>query len=205
MQRIIAPDVGAPMAPCQPSEEARRLLALRRSASAKAMREPGPDPATLTAMLEMAARVPDHRRLVPFRFIVVAGEARARAGDLLARALKAAEPSSTDEQLALERSRFLRAPLIVIVVARLTHGHKTPEWEQILTNGAVAQNLLLAASAHGFGANWITEWCAYDPTVAAGFGLAAQERITGFVYIGTAREDPLERPRPEMSEIVTEW
>jgi nitroreductase len=203
--RIEPPEFGAPMAPAHPSEAARRLIALRRSSSADRMTGPGPDDATLAAILEMAARVPDHRKIFPFRFIVIAGEARARAGDTLARRFAATTPGGTAEQISVERNRFLRAPVVVAIVARIDKQHRTPEWEQTLTNGAVGLNMLLAASACGFAANWLTEWCAYDEGFRSALGLAAEERIAGFVYIGTATEPPRERQRPPMADLVSHY
>ncbi len=203
--RIEPPEFGAAVAPAHPSEAARRLIAMRRSSSADRMTGPGPDDATLAAILEMAARVPDHRKLFPFRFIVIAGEARARAGDTLARRFAATTPDATPEQVNVERGRFMRAPVIVAVVARIDRQHRTPEWEQTLTNGAVCLNMLLAASACGFAANWLTEWCAYDEGVRSALGLAAEERIAGFVYIGTASEPPRERQRPVMADLISHY
>lgn len=203
--RIAPPEFGAPMAPAHPSDEARRLLALRRSTSADLMAEPGPDPVTLDAMLEIAARVPDHRKICPFRFVVIRGDARARAGEILARRFRDLTPDATAERREAERTRFLRAPVIVLVVARIDPAHKTPEWEQMLSNGAVCFNLLLAASAYGFAANWITEWYSYDRETLTELGLAADEKASGFVYIGSAKEPPRERQRPLMAEIVTEF
>nr|GGH93737.1 hypothetical protein GCM10011355_06280 [Aquisalinus luteolus] len=107
--------------------------------------------------------------------------------------------------MELEAARFLRAPVVVAVVARTDPGHKTPEWEQVLCCGAACHNMLLAASASGFAAQWLTEWYAYDREVLAAFGLSEEERIAGFIYIGTAKEDPLERPRVEASDITTHW
>lgn len=203
--RISPPEFGAPMAPAHPSEEARRLLALRRSTSADMMTEPGPDRETLDAMLEIAARVPDHRKICPFRFIVIRGDARARAGEILARRFAALTPEATAERVETERKRLLRAPVVVLVVARIDPAHKTPECEQMLTNGAACLNLLLAASAYGFAANWITDWYSYDRQTLTGLGLAPDERASGFVYIGSAGEPPRERQRPVMTEIVTEF
>ena len=203
--RIPPPEFGAPMAPAHPSEEARRLLALRRSTSADMMTEPGPDDEALAAILEIAARVPDHRKICPFRFIVIRGEARARAGGILARRFAATTPDTAGDRVEAERKRFLRAPVVVLVAARIDPSHKTPEWEQVLTNGAVCLNLMLAASAYGFGANWITEWYAYDREILTAFGLAPDEKAAGFVYIGSAAEPPRERQRPAMSEIVSEF
>jgi nitroreductase len=202
IEKISPPEFGAPMVPVHPSEDARRLLALRRSLSPDLMQEPGPDAATLGAILEIAARVPDHRKIVPFRFLVIEGEARARGGDLLAARFAAANPDAPADKVDIERRRFLRAPAVVAVIARIDHAHKTPVWEQELTNGAVCLNMLLAASAHGFAGCWLTEWYSYDEGVAAGLGLGAGERLSGFVYIGSAHEHPRERQRPVMAEIV---
>lgn len=203
--RIAPPEFGAPMAPAHPSEEARRLLALRRSTSADLMTGPGPDRETLDAMLEIAARVPDHRKICPFRFIIISGEARALAGAILARRFAELTPDAAAERVETERQRFLRAPVVVLVVARIDPAHKTPEWEQMLTNGAVCLSLLLAASAYGFAANWITEWYSYDRPTLTAIGLAPDEKASGFVYIGSASEPPRERQRPAMAEIVTEF
>lgn len=203
--RIAPPEFGAPMAPAHPSDGARRLLALRRSTSADLMTEPGPDAATLAAILEIAARVPDHRKICPFRFIVIRGEGRERAGAILAGRFSATAPDATGERIETERKRFLRAPVVIVVVARIDPGHKTPEWEQVLTNGAACLNLMLAASAYGFGANWITEWYAYDRQALAALGVAPDEKAAGFVYIGSATEPPRERQRPDMARIVSEF
>ena len=201
-ERISPPEFGNAMMPAHPSDGARRMLALRRSLSPDLMSEPGPDVATLDAILESAARVPDHRKIVPFRFLVIAGEARVRAGALLAARFRALNPDATLAQTEIESRRFVRAPLVVAVIARIDPAHKTPAWEQQLTNGAVCLNMLLAASAHGFAGCWLTEWYGYDSEIDAGLGLAAGERFSGFVYIGSAREAPRERQRPVMADIV---
>lgn len=202
IEKISAPEFGSAMSPAHPSDAARRLLALRRSLSPDLMQEPGPDAATLDDILEIAARVPDHRKMVPFRFLVIEGGARHRAGDILAARFAAANPAAPADKVDVERRRFLRAPVVVAVIARIDPAHKTPAWEQELTNGAVCLNLLLAASAYGFAGCWLTEWYSYDDGVAADLGLGAGERLTGFVYIGSARESPRERQRPVMADIV---
>lgn len=201
--RIAPPDFGSPMEATHASEEARRLLALRRSGSADRMTEPGPDEQALAAILEMAARVPDHRKLTPFRFIVFTGDARARAGAMLAARFAALNPDADRSRVEIERGRFMRAPVVVALVASFVCNHKTPEWEQALTTGAAGINLLLAASSFGFAGNWLTEWYGYDDKVAEAFGLAAGEKFAGFFYLGTAAEAPLERQRPDMSAIVS--
>ena len=202
--RIAPPEFGASMEPAHPSPEARRLLALRRSTSADMLTEPGPDPETLAAMLEIAARVPDHRRVFPFRFVIIRGQARARAGAALADSFARDNPEAADARIDAERRRFLRAPVVVLVIAKIDRAHKTPEWEQVLTVGAVCQTLLLAASAYGFAANWLTEWYSYDAETLKAVGLRPGEKAAGFVYIGAAAEPPKERLRPVMAEIVSE-
>lgn len=164
------------------------------------MTGPGPSKEQLALILKAAARVPDHGKLFPWRFIVFEGEGRARMGVVLADAQKAL--GADEKTIALERERFLRAPVVVGVVSRVTPGIKIPEWEQMLSAGAVCQNMLVAAHALGFVANWITEWCAYDANVAKALGLSAGERVAGFIYIGTSAVTLEDRPRPEMDEIV---
>ncbi|MEL6359875.1 MAG: nitroreductase [Pseudomonadota bacterium] len=201
-----APAFGAECAPSHDSEAVRRLMATRRSTTAAFLTEPGPDEQTLTAILTAASRVPDHRKMVPFRFIVIAGDAREKGGELLARALSANEPDAGPEKVSIERERFTRAPLTVAVVSRTDKAHMTPEWEQILTAGAVCQNLLIAALGSGFAAQWLTEWYAYDPLVREGFGLDPEtERFAGFVYLGTASAPPKERRRPLLNDLISRF
>ncbi len=187
-----------------PAPGAIDLLLSRRSGSAKAMAAPGPDAQALRTILTAAARVPDHGKLFPWRFILFEGEARARMGALLADSLRATEPA-TDDRLALERARFLRAPVVVGVVSRVREGIPIPVWEQELSAGAVCQTMLIAATALGYVANWLTEWCAYNALVGEGLGLQPGERIAGFVYIGTAAAPLEERVRPDLDKIVTRF
>lgn len=199
------PELGESLPSAHPSEETLSLLRLRRSTAADFLGEPGPDAATLSDLLEIAARTPDHRRVVPFRFILFQGEARGRFGDVLARVFAENTPDADETKIAYERNRFMRAPIIVAVISSLNREHRTPEWEQTLVAGAVCQNLLIAASAHGYAAQWLTEWYAYDGKVAAAMGLAENERVAGFVYLGTAREEPKERGRPDMASIISSY
>ena len=180
------------------------LLLSRRSGSAKAMTGPGPDAEELRTILRAAARVPDHGKLFPWRFIVFEREARARMGALLVECLKETE-TATPERAALEAGRFLRAPVVVGVVSRVRAGIPIPEWEQQLSAGAVCQTMLIAAHALGFVANWLTEWCAYHPLVQERLGLKPGERIAGFIYIGKSAVPLEERARPDMEKIVTRF
>ncbi|MEI9888257.1 MAG: nitroreductase [Rhizomicrobium sp.] len=181
------------------------LLLSRRSGSAKAMTEPGPSPQQLQTMLTAAARVPDHGKLFPWRFILFEGDARRRMGELLADCLAESEPNTPPERLEVERGRFLRAPVVVAVVSRTREAIPIPEWEQVLSAGAVCQTLLIAAHAMGFVANWLTEWCAFNNLVKERLGLRPGERIAGYIYIGTSAVALEERVRPDMDKIVARF
>jgi len=159
----------------------------------------------LKQILEAAARVPDHRRVVPFRFVVFEGDARSHAGDVLADEFKKKNNDATPDRLAIERNRFERAPIVVGVVACLKPEHKTPIWEQTLSVGAVCQNLLIASNASGFASQWLTEWYAFDGDVFARLGLISSEKIAGFIYIGTASLRPKERKRVVLNDLVTRY
>jgi nitroreductase len=189
----------------RPAPQTIDLLLSRRSGSAKAMTSPGPSPADLRTILLAAARVPDHGKLFPWRFIVFEGEGRTRFGELLAQALTEGEPSQSAERLDIERARFLRAPVVIAVISHVREAIPIPEWEQILSAGAACQTMLIAAHAMGFVANWITEWPAYNATVKERLGLKPGERIAGFVYVGTAAAPLEERVRPDMDRIVTRF
>jgi nitroreductase len=179
------------------------LLQHRRSVAAHRLTEPGPSADELQTLLTVAARVPDHGRLAPWRFIVIEGEARRRIGETIAAAFQADQPGADGEKVAAERNRLARAPLVVAVVSRSKPHVKIPDWEQVLSAGAVCMNLLHAAAALGYGATWITEWYAFDRRVLDALGLAPDERIAGFVHIGTPLERPADRVRPELSSLVT--
>ena len=166
--------------------DALKLLTTRRSFKAAELGEPGPSAAEIDTLLTVASRVPDHGKLTPWRFIVFEGEARRAAGAAIAAAFRAKYPDAKPEHVEAERGRLMRAPLVIAVVSRAAPHEKIPEWEQVLSAGAAAMSLVLAAHALGYGANWITEWYAYDRGVLDALGLAPHERIAGFVHIGTA-------------------
>lgn len=181
------------------------FLARRRSIPAAFLGEPGPDAAALEQLLRVATRVPDHGKLAPWRFIVIEGDARRAAGEALAARRADRTPPARPADLDAERERFTKAPLVIVLVSRLVPSEKATEWEEILSAGAVAMNLLNAAHAMGFAANWLTDWPAYDETVRALFALGEGERIAGFFHIGTPRMPPQERWRPEIAPLVTRW
>jgi len=184
------------------NRDALYFLATRRSAIAHTLETPGPNTESLSELLRLAARAPDHRRVVPFRFLVAEGEAQSRLGQACLDSALKQEPALNDAQRQLELNRFSRAPTVVIVIYSPDLEHKTPLWEQMLCCGAVCQNLLLAAHAAGFGAQWITETPAYDQNLREDFTLKEHESIAGFVHIGTVTQPPKERPRPDVDALV---
>jgi nitroreductase len=168
--------------------------------------EPGPADSEIERLFAAAIRVPDHGKLTPWRLIVIRGDARGRLGAAFAAIHRRSDPQAPESVIAKDRERFSFAPLIVAVVARVTPQHpKVPEQEQVLSAGCVAYNLLLGAQALGYGAQWLTGWAAYDREAAALLGLGDDERIIGFVHIGSAREAAPERTRPDVAGLVSEW
>ncbi|KRA71967.1 nitroreductase [Lysobacter sp. Root667] len=187
------------------TEKALAALDTRRSVPAKQLTEPGPDERQLERMLRSAVRVPDHGKRVPFRFLSIRGDARHALGERLAARGQERDPDAGDAAVEKDRGRFSHAPLIVVVVARLGPDEKIPEQERLLTAGCVCFALLQAAQALGFGAVWLTGWPAYDPQVADWFGLGADERVAGFIHIGTPKLDVPERERPDPLALLSAW
>ena len=187
-----------------PVPNALDLIMSRRSGSAKAMKGPGPDPDQLRSILAAGIRVPDHGKLAPWRFIVFEGEGRTRMGAILAEVV-AGTPDVSAERITQERNRFLRAPVVVAVVSRTREQMPIPLWEQELSAGAVCMNMLTAAHAMGFVANWLTEWCAYHPRVMDKMGLKLTERVAGFIYLGHPVDALEDRPRPKVEAITTRF
>ena len=190
----------------QPSDPAALQALLRRlSVPSRLLGEPGPDAEQLHTLLTAAVRVPDHGKLTPWRFIRIHGPARRALGDALAARQLERDPQAPPAVVEKDRQRFDHAPLILAVVAALAPGHKVPEQEQLLSAGCACFSLLLAAQALGFGAQWLTGWAAYDPSIARRLGLTETERVVGFVHIGTPREPAPERARPDPMSLLTDW
>lgn len=185
--------------------DAIELLKTRRSVKPMELKAPGPSAAQLDTLLTIASRVPDHGKLSPWRFIVFEGDARLTAGEKIADIFRQKNPQATQEQLAFERNRLARAPLVIAVVSRAGPHAKIPEWEQLHSSGAAAMNLVIAANALGFAASWLTEWYAYDRGALDALGLTANEKITGFIHIGTAATSPADRERPALSAVVSRY
>jgi nitroreductase len=187
--------------PIQPSQAVLDFLARRRSASAATLRAPAPSAEQLRDLLRLAVRVPDHGKLAPWRFILLEGEAKARFVDKLE---QIADASVDREKRKGALFKLKIPPMAVVVVSHYIEG-KIPEWEQRMSSAAVCANLIIAAQAMGFGANWITDWYAYDDQATALLGLTGDERVSGFVYLGTPAEPPQERVRPEVEALVSRW
>lgn len=194
-----APDFGAAL-PVVPAPEVLRFLALRRSTSAVTLAAPAPSRDQLTDLLRLASRAPDHGKLAPWRFIILEGGGK----DAFAARLDAVAQDRGDVRLAAKLAKLKIPPLVVVVISSPTPAD-IPEWEQVLSAGAVCTNLVSATLATGFGANWITDWYSYDADATAILGLKDGERVAGFVMIGTPREPPLERERPVLDPLVTRW
>lgn len=178
------------------------LLARRRSVPPKFMTTPAPSRAEIEQLLTLAARVPDHGKLTPWRFIVIGPKAQARFGEALAALTQQDRPDADADMLTKERERF-QSPLVIAVISRAGDHPKIPEWEQILSAGASCMNLVTAATAMGYGASWLTGWQSYDPRFLKLLGVQEGERVAGLIHIGTPKETPSDRPRPVLADITT--
>jgi nitroreductase len=184
----------------RPAPEVLEFLARRRSASALTLREPAPGAEEMDVLFRLATRVPDHGKLAPWRFVVAEGAGKVR----LTERLEALAQAKGDASLAAKLGKLKVPPLAVFVIAAPKPGD-IPEWEQLLSAGAVCTTLLYAALAMGYGANWITDWYSYDQQAGEIIGLKPGERVAGCVLIGTPREPPLERDRPQPQALVSRW
>jgi len=181
------------------------FLRTRKSGSANAMGAPGPNPEQLSEILDIAVRVPDHGKLTPWRFILFEGEARAEIGNNFAAQWQHLHPEHGEEVLNFQRGLFMRAPVVIAVVSTAARHAKIPEWEQLLSSAVVCYNLVLAATALGFVAQWQTDWVAYDSEAMAAMGVKGPERVSGLVYVGTATAVLEDRPRPAPQTLLTRW
>jgi nitroreductase len=178
-------------------------LTSRRSMPAFQMRAPGPSKVEISEILTLASRVPDHGKISPWRFIVYSGDIRETMSLELSAIAKANKPDLSEEMMKVEETRFTRAPVVVAVVSTAAPHFKIPEWEQLMSAGAVCLNMLMAANAYGYVSNWLTEWMAYDERAYPILGVKPGEKVAGFIHIGSTDFPVVERPRPELAEIVT--
>jgi len=185
------------------NESLIEYLKTRRSMPAFQMKEPGPTTAEIEEILTLATRVPDHGKLAPWRFIVIMGDERQRISLALSKIARAERPDLSEEMVKVEETRFTRAPVVIAVVSTAAPHVKIPEWEQLMSAGAVCLNMVISANALGYVSNWLTEWMAYSERAYEIIGVKPGEKIAGFVHIGSTDFPVVERPRPELSQIVT--
>ena len=181
------------------------FLRTRRSPKLRSLTAPAPSDAELNEMLTVASRVPDHGKLVPWRFILIQGDRRHRLSRVIGRHFEDDHPDATDERRSEASRRLSHAPIVVAVVFCPRSHPKVPEWEQVLTVGAVCMNLLNVARAMGYAGLWLTEWYAFDQRILDELQVAADERIAGFIHIGTEREPREDRVRPDLEQIVSSY
>lgn len=186
-------------------DETIELLLHRRSLPPQGMAGPGPSAAEIETLLTIAARVPDHGKLAPWRFLLFEGAARDRAGAIAAGLLQNDDPAVSATLREAELKRFAHAPLVIAVISRAAPHVKIPEWEQVLSAGAVCMNLVIGAHAMGYAAAWLTSWCAYDRRFSAAIGLTDSEKIAGFVHIGRPNMVSEDRRRPALADIVSRF
>jgi nitroreductase len=185
--------------------EAIDLLLTRRSLSPGKLGDPAPSDADLEKILSAATRVPDHGKLNPWRLQVIKKEGQKKLGDIYAEVFKKTKPDASDEQIEYERKRPQAAPILICATSKLNPEHKIPLMEQRLSGGAVCQNLLNAAHALGYGGGWVTGWPAYNADIKKALGHSADTEIIGFIFLGTPMEKPMDRPRPPLNDVVSEW
>jgi nitroreductase len=175
----------------------------RHSTPVAQIKGPAPSQEELDAILIAAARVPDHGKLAPWRFIVYRGNICVTLGETFLKIALEDNPALPEATQEAERIRFTRAPLVVGVISTATPHAKIPEWEQVLSAGAVCLNMLMAANAQGYVANWRSEWVAYDERALAVLGVRPGEKVAGFIHIGSTDFPAPDRPRPQLSDIVS--
>lgn len=178
-------------------------LQTRRSGKPRDMVAPGPNDAEIDAMIAIAARTPDHGKLAPWRFVVIPADRRAAFAALLRRAQAVENPQATEAQLEASDRFANEGEALVVVLSTPVDSH-IPRWEQELSVGAATMNLLHAAHAMGYVASWLTGWAAYSDTVRDAFG-GADDRIAGFVFIGSPGRPLDERPRPDAARVLRRW
>lgn len=189
-------DLGDALPLPRPSEELERRLAARRSVPAQSLADPGPTAKQVARILELGARTPDHGKLFPWRFVVMGRGTRRDLAQILT-------GLATSDKARAVLAKLTAAPVSVLVVSAPVASDKVPEWEQVLSAGAVCMNLEHAANALGYAANWITDWYSYEPEAVALLGLRPGERVAGFIHIGSTDQPPMERPRPDVAAITT--
>ncbi|MDQ0301269.1 nitroreductase family protein [Ancylobacter polymorphus] len=187
------------------SPEMLERLESRRSSPLRGLVEPGPTEDELRRLLALASRVPDHGRLCPWRFIVLAGEARGALGQRLDALYAQQNPEVPPAKADMWTQYLRRAPVTVVLVSRPDPSAKVPEWNQILSAGAAGMALTVGAAAMGFATQWLLKWPGRDPGAAALLGVGSGERVAGFIHIGRPARITEDRPRPALDDVVSYW
>lgn len=189
-----------------PKKQPIDYLLTRRSVKARELTSPAPGKEELEIILRAATRVPDHGKLAPWRIKVLHKDGQKKLGKLFAKRFAELNPKDATEKHAIhEQERAERAPLLLVVTSNPVESIKAPLWEQELSAGAVCMNILHAANMLGYSANWLTEWPAFDYDIKQALGGKDEDKIAGFIYIGTAKGIPEDRERPKLSDVVEEW
>jgi nitroreductase len=181
------------------------LLLNRHSTPAKQLAEPAPEGEHLELILRAAMSAPDHRALRPWRFLLVSGEARNRLGDVFAEGFRRRHPQAEEEKVERQREKPLRSPLLVLLVAHIQACAKVPEWEQMMAVGAAAEHMQLMAQTLGYGSVWLSGEHCGDPWVERTLGLLPNERLVGYLAIGTPTAEPPGKSRPDPWTFTTQW
>ncbi|MDH4993198.1 nitroreductase [Aquamicrobium lusatiense] len=181
------------------------FLLTRTSVPVQDLKAPGPDDAQIAKIIAAASRVPDHGKLAPWRFIIYRGEAREEVGRRLVALAEELEGPLPEGRRMKEQTRFSRAPVVIGVVSTPRHHPSIPGWEKFLSGGMAAMNLMIAANALGFGTNLITNWYSDSPEGRAVLGLAPDERVVGFVHIGSFDGPVQDRPRPDPATLYADY
>ena len=191
--------------PHQPCSTALDLLNRRRSSPVRTLHPPAPDRETLERIITAATRVPDHGRLSPWRILEIPADHRASLAAALQQRHREVDPDIADAALDKDGQRFGDSPMLLVVIARITEDHKVPVLEQLLSGGCVCFALLQAAQAMGYAGQWLTGWAAYDPGVAQILGMTENERVLGFIHLGSAGQEAPERVRPALGDVFQQW
>jgi nitroreductase len=183
------------------------FLRNRRSVVAANLAEPGPNEDELNTIIEIGLRVPDHSRCGPWRIQIIRKEGQAKLGELYGDLFAKEDEEPTEEKISYWRQRPQSAPILLAITCypNMEKMHKIPLWEQILSGGAMCQNILNASHAMGYSAQWLSEWPAYHNDVKNFLGHKEDIEIYGFMFIGTAIEPPKERKRIGAEDVVSEW
>lgn len=181
------------------------LQTLQNRFSSPRLCEPAPSAGELQEIIRAAIRVPDHAWLRPWRFLSITGERRETLGELLERGLIRRNPQADDVARNKAKAAPLRAPMIIVVIARLQEHPKVPAQEQRLSAACAAHAILLAAGSLGYAGIWRTGDAAFDRALMTDLDLAKNEEIIGFLYLGSLDGVAKTIPQLDPNQFLTDW